>query len=149
MRATIPRIAIGALGLALALWGLWLISGSADSADVVNIALWLGGGVIAHDGLIAGITLGVAAIATRVLPRVARAPATVGLVVIGTITVVAIPFLGRFGAREDNPTLLDRNYTAGYLGIVAIVVACVVIATMIRARRDVDREDTARADAAA
>ena len=31
------------------------------------------------------------------------------------VTLVAVPVLGRFGARADNPTLLDRDYVAGWL----------------------------------
>ncbi|MGB5936190.1 MAG: hypothetical protein WBG76_10025, partial [Ornithinimicrobium sp.] len=115
MRAAAPRIALVALGVALILWGVWLLLGTADGADFINIGLWLGGGVIAHDVVIAAITIAIAALVSRVLPKAAQAPATVGLVVLGAVTLVAIPVLGRFGAREDNPTLLDRNYTAGYL----------------------------------
>ncbi|MGB7450274.1 MAG: hypothetical protein WA892_14270 [Ornithinimicrobium sp.] len=128
------RYAVGAGGVLLGLWGVWLILGSADTADLVDIAIWLAGGVVAHDVLIAAVTLVVAALATRALPDVARAPATVGLVVVGTFTVVAIPFLGRFGASATNETLLDRNYVAGYLIVVAIVVAAVVATSLARAR---------------
>ncbi|MGB3687574.1 MAG: hypothetical protein WA991_17320 [Ornithinimicrobium sp.] len=129
-----------ALGVALILWGVWLLLGTADGADFINIGLWLGGGVIAHDVLIAAITIAIAALVSRVLPKAARAPATVGLVVLGGVTLVAIPMLGRFGAREDNPTLLDRNYTAGYLLIVAIVVVSVVVASIVASRRSTSRQ---------
>ncbi|CAN5505966.1 hypothetical protein BH23ACT6_BH23ACT6_27390 [soil metagenome] len=149
MRYAGPRLAVGLVGAVLGLWGAWLIFGSADVADLVNIAIWLGGGVIAHDLLIAAITFGVAAVATRLLPQVARAPATVGFVVLGTITVVAIPFLGRFGARANNPTLLDRNYVGGYLTIVAIVVLCVVAASIIRSRHLNSASSSARSESRA
>jgi hypothetical protein len=128
------RYAVGGAGVLLGLWGLWLISGSADADEMVSIGIWLAGGVVAHDVLIAAVTLIVAALATRVLPSVARAPATVGLVVLGTFTVVAIPFLGRFGASATNETLLDRNYVAGYLLVVALVVAAVVVSSLLRPR---------------
>ncbi|MGB3858350.1 MAG: hypothetical protein WA912_03775 [Ornithinimicrobium sp.] len=134
------RFALGALGVGIGLWGAWLIFGSADSSDLLSIAIWLGGGIIANDGIIAVVSLVVAAVAMRVLPEPARAPAAVGLVVVGTITVVAIPFLGRFGAREDNPTLLDRNYLAGYGVLVLIVVVAVTAFGLYRMRQtDGDR----------
>ena len=38
-----------------------------------------------------------------------------GGVVLGSLTLLAIPVLGRFGERPDNATLLDRNYTVGWL----------------------------------
>ena len=43
-----------------------------------------------------------------------RAPAAAAFVVLGSVTLLAIPVLGRFGARPDNPTLLDRHYVAGW-----------------------------------
>ncbi len=36
--------------------------------------------------------------------------------------LVGVPVLGRFGAKADNPTLLDRPYWLGYAVIVAVVV---------------------------
>ncbi len=48
--------------------------------------------------------------------QAAKAPAVVGCVVLGSVTLLAVPVLGRFGERSDNPTLLDRNYTAGLAG---------------------------------
>jgi nucleoside-diphosphate-sugar epimerase len=65
---------------------------------------------------------------SRVVPLWLRAPMAAGLVVLGTVTVAAIPVLGRFGARPDNPTLLDRNYVAGWLVFAAVVVIAVSIA---------------------
>ena len=132
---TAARVVLGAGGVLLGLWGVWLIFGSADTADLINIAIWLGAGVLAHDVLIAAITLAVAAVAARLLPEVAKAPVTAALVVVGTVTVVAIPFLGRFGASPTNETLLDRNYVGGYLVLVAIVMVCAAAATVIRMRR--------------
>ncbi|MGB3761772.1 MAG: hypothetical protein WA966_01015 [Ornithinimicrobium sp.] len=133
------RFAVGALGVGIGLWGAWLIFGSADSSDLLSIAIWLGGGIIANDGIIAVVSLVVAAVAMRLLPKPARAPAAVALVVVGTITVVAIPFLGRFGAREDNPTLLDRNYVAGY-GVLVLIVVVAVTAFAFYRTRQTDRD---------
>ena len=132
------RYALGTAGVLLGLWGVWLISGSADEEELVNLAVWLAAGVLAHDVLVAAVSLVVAAVAATVLPQVARAPATVALVVVGTVTLVAIPFLGRFGASPTNETLLDKNYVAGYLGLVTLVVACAVVSTVIRVRRAPD-----------
>lgn len=138
------RPAIGAIGVLVALYGAWLLLGSADTGDLLNLAFWLGGGVIAHDVGVAAVALVVAVLVLRWLPPAARLPAAAGLVVLGTFTVVAIPFLGRFGALEDNPTLLDRNYVGGYLVVVALVVVVVVVASVVRSRRSPDVEIEAR-----
>lgn len=132
------RLAIGAVGALAGLYGVWLILGSADLSDLINLAIFLGGGIVAHDVGVAAVTLVLAAVGARFLPVAARPPAAAGLVVLGTITVVAIPFLGRFGASASNPTLLDRNYVGGYLAIVALVVIWVVVASVVRARHSRD-----------
>jgi len=138
------RPAIGALGVLMALYGGWLLLGSADLGALLNLAFWLGGGVIVNDVGVAAVALVVAVLVLRWLPPAARLPAAAGLIVLGTFTVVAIPFLGRFGALEDNPTLLDRNYVGGYLVVVALVVIWVVVASVVRARRSPAPETHAR-----
>lgn len=138
------RGVLGGLGVLMGLYAGWLLLGSADGSDLLNLTLWLGGGILAHDVGVAAVSLVVGGLAARWLPDAARLPAAVGLVVLGTITVVAIPFLGRFGASEDNPTLLDRNYLGGYLVIVALVVVAVVVASLVRARRSPDPVTTRR-----
>jgi hypothetical protein len=51
-----------------------------------------------------------------------RRPAVVvGAVVLGTVTLAATPVLLGNGATPTNPTLLDRDYTAGWLWLAAIV----------------------------
>ena len=77
-----------------------------------------------HDVVLAPLViLAVAWSARAGCPRPWRAPAVVALVVLGSVTLLAVPVLGRFGARPDNPTLLDRHYVAGWLGLLALVVA--------------------------
>lgn len=129
------RYAVGGLGVIVGLWGAWLIFGTADFADLINIAVWLGGGIVFNDGIIAAIALVLGFVAMRLLPRLARGPAAVGFVVVGTFSVLAIPFLGRFGAREDNATLLNRDYVGGYLLFVAIVAVLAIVTAMWRMGR--------------
>jgi hypothetical protein len=75
------------------------------------------------------------------LPAHLRAPAAVGLVIWGSVTLLAVPVLGRFGEREDNATLLDRPYLISWcFGGVVTVMAVAVVAAW-RQRRSGD--DTA------
>jgi len=96
-----------------------------DVSDLVSLATWLVAGVVIHDGLlsVAVVVIGVAA--TRALPAWARSPVSIGFIVLGTVTVTAIPVLGRFGALPDNPTLLDRDYTTGWLVLAALTAVAV------------------------
>ncbi len=128
-----PRAVLGALGLAAAAYGAFrLLELGLD--NLVAAVVWLGGGVLLHDGVLAPLTLLVAALGTRLLPRPWRAPAAAGLLLLGALTVAAVPVLGRFGARADNPTLLDRDYRAGWLVVAAVVLLAVIAWGLVRER---------------
>lgn len=132
------RWTLGGLGVALAAYGALLALTRQDPQQLVEIALWLAGGVALHDGLVAGAALVAAVVGRRVLPRPWLAPATLALVVWGSVSIMAVPVLGRFGARDDNPTLLDRPYLATWLAATALTVLAVAVAGAVRARRTED-----------
>ncbi|MGA8848026.1 MAG: hypothetical protein WB471_15525 [Nocardioides sp.] len=135
---TAIRSSLGALGVLLGVYGAYLLLSRQDLEQLISAAIWLGAGVAVHDGLIALLGLVVVAIGARLLPVVARPAAAVGLIVLGSVTILAIPMLGRFGAKDDNPTLLDRSYWLGWSGIVVAVLVVVAVATVMRARRHAD-----------
>lgn len=120
VRAGLLVIGVGAMGVgARLLWGEGV-------AELPGIAGWLAGVVVVHDGLIAPLTVGLGVALVRLVPPRWRAATTGGLVVLATLTVLAIPVLGRFGARPDNPTLLDRPYLAGWLAVAAVTLGGVL-----------------------
>ena len=127
------RVALGALGVLVGLYGGWLVLSRGH--DLLNLVLWLAGGVVLHDGVLALVVLAVGTVAVRLLPRPAKGPAVVGFVVLGSVTLLAVPVLGRFGARPDNPTLLDRDYTVGWLVLAGLVLVAVVTASLVGSRR--------------
>jgi hypothetical protein len=127
------RYVLGATGAALGLYGAWLLL--TRGHDLLDVVVWLVAGVVLHDAVLAVVTLVAGAVALRLLPAAARAPAVVGFVVLGPVTLLAVPVLGRFGARADNPTLLDRDYTAGWLALAGLTVLAVVTAALVRSRR--------------
>ncbi len=132
------RAALAVGGLALGIFGAW----SLLRLGLLNLfwaLLWLVGGVIGNDALLAAATLAAVAIGTRILPSWARAPAAAGLVVLGTVTLMAVPVLGRFGAKPDNPSLLDRSYGVGWLVLAGIVAVAVVAASAVTRRRGTAR----------
>ncbi|MER7463161.1 hypothetical protein [Streptomyces sp. NPDC097981] len=124
------RYVLGGLGLTVMAFGGSLLLQQPEPA---RIALWLAGGVLVHDGLIAPLVLAIGALAAatglhlRGVPRAA-------LVVAGSLTAIALPPL----LRPDgvaNATVLPLDYlrnwllamtavaviTAGYLGARACV----------------------------
>ncbi len=124
------RLTLGVVGAAAAAYGLWLLLAQ-PLERLVAILVWAVGGVVAHDGVIAPIVVLLGLVAAARAPGWLRVPLVRLLVVLGPLTLVAIPVLGRFGARPDNPTLLDRPYWAGYL----VLVALALVLTAVDARR--------------
>ena len=132
------RAVLGLLGLLVTGYGAWLLVTRED--DLVDVALWLGAGVLLHDAVLALVAVALGAVTVRLAPAPARAPLVVGFVVLGPLTLLAVPVLGRFGARADNPTLLDRDYTAGWLALAALTAVAVVLTALVRSRRHPGRK---------
>jgi hypothetical protein len=124
------RTGIGAVGVVVGAFGAWLLLTRQDLDQLVDAAVWLVAGVLLHDGVLAVATLLIGALVLPLLPRVARGPAVVGFVVLGSVTLLAVPVLGRFGARPDNDTLLDRDYVVGWVVLAALIVMTTVVASV-------------------
>jgi hypothetical protein len=129
------RLLIGAGGVVAGLYGALLLLTRQEAGQWLEVAIWLGAGVVAHDVVISGLLIGAGLAGSRLLPLAWRAPAAIALVVWGALSVVAIPVLTRAGARTDNSTLLDRPYLATWSTISAIVVLLVVVTGFVRSRR--------------
>jgi hypothetical protein len=134
----VVRVGILLAGLAIGGFGVWSLLRLGIS-NLLWTLLWLTGGIVGHDGLLAAVTLALVAVGRPLLPVWARGPVAAGLVVLGTVTVMAIPVLGRFGARPDVPSLLDRSYGVGWLAFAGIVAAGVVVASGVQRYRHVAR----------
>ncbi len=128
------RLLIGFVGVAMGAFGALRFL-QLDRSDIVDAVLWLGGGVIVHDLVLAPLTIALTLLAARLVTGRARAAVVTGLVVLATVTVTAIPVLGGWGARADNPTLLNRDYAVGWLVFAGLVVAGTLIALAPWSRR--------------
>lgn len=133
------RLLVGLVGAVVCAYGGSLLLAQ-DPDNVAAALTWLVAGVIIHDGLIVPATLGIAGVLV-----LARGPIpgslVVGFVVLATTTVVAVPVLGRFGARPDNPTLLDRNYTTGWLVFAGLTLTVTALAGVREHRARTARGD--------
>jgi hypothetical protein len=135
----VRRWLVGAVGVLLLGYGGWLLATRQDPERVLDAAVWLGGGVLLHDLVLAPVVVLVGVTLARLLSGPARGPVVVGAVVLGSVTLLAVPVLGRFGARPDNPTLLDRPYWAGWsllatLTVVAVAAGVAVVRSRQRRR---------------
>ena len=123
------RVTIAGLGVAMAAYGLeqFLALGPANLEATV---VWLVGGVLVHDAVLAPLTVAAGLLLARLWPGRLPAAVVTGLVVVATVTLVAVPVLGRFGARADNTTLLDRNYLVGWLLLVTLTLGMAAAAAL-------------------
>ena len=128
------RILVAALGVAVTAYGLWLLV-DRQPGQLGGVGVWVAGGIVAHDGLLAPLVVaGGVAVAVRG-PANLRTGLLWAVVVLGPLTLIAVPVLGRFGAKPDNPTLLDRPYLAGYVVVVALVLLLITAGAVLRERR--------------
>ncbi|GAB1515345.1 hypothetical protein [Actinophytocola sp. KF-1] len=134
-------------GLALLGYGAVLAWEFAASRTVnaVQGAAWLVGGPIVHDGLVAP-AVGLAGLGlAKVLPRPWHTPVTVGVVLTGVLTLLAVPLLWRPFGGATNPGLHDRDYGTGLavaLGIVWGVVVIAGLAQQYRSRLALGRDQS-------
>jgi len=128
------RVVLGALGVLAAAYGAWLLLSRQEPAQVVDVVVWAVVALVLHDVVIGGLELALGAAAAKVLPWTVSGPVSGGFLVLGSVTLLAVPVLGRFGEKADNPTLLDRDYTTGWLVLAALVLAAVVLGVLRRRR---------------
>ncbi len=131
------RWLLGICALPFAGYGGWLLLSRQDLDQLTNAGLWLVTGVVAHDVAFSGVVV-LGGLALALLPRTSQAPAAVALVVVGSLTLVALPMMSGFGKISDNPTHLDRPYVAAWLGMVGAAVLIVVLASVLRSRKKED-----------
>ena len=133
------RWVVGGLGVLVGVYGAWLMLSREDLAGILDVALWLAAGVVLHDAVLSAVLLVLGLLTVRLLPASVRGPVAAGVVVLGTVTIMAVPVLGRFGATPLNPTLLDRPYVAGWFVLAGLVALAVVVGVLLRRRRDTRR----------
>jgi hypothetical protein len=121
----VMRIVAGALGLALMAVGATLLLTGGQLKDV---ALWLAGAIVLHDGIIAPLVLGVGLLLAAVP---ARGTVRGALVVAGCLTMIALPPLLRPGA-PTNPSALPLDYLRNWLLVLAAVAVVTGVVLAVR-----------------
>ncbi|CAM5634410.1 hypothetical protein SAVIM338S_06108 [Streptomyces avidinii] len=126
------RWVLGGCGLLLIAAGgrlLWVLP------DPAGVALWLGGALVVHDGIIAPLVLAAGA-AVAAVP--ARGVVRGALLTAGALVLVTLPLLLRPGAPA-NPSALPLPYgrnLAVVLAVVAVTAVAVALGPRLaRARR--------------
>ena len=93
------------------------------------------GGVVVHDLLLAPLVVVAGVLLVRVVPAAVRDLVQAGLVVSGTVTVLAVPVLLGYGRQADDPSTLPLDYGRGLLVTLAVVWAVLAAVAGLRALR--------------
>lgn len=127
------RYLLYVVGTAMIGYGVW---GQVYGADTkpVRVAVLVTAAALAHDLVLAPVVMAVGLLVRRVLPQPLRPVVQGASLVAFCLLLVAIPGIGRFGARADNPSILPRNYTEGLLLALAVVVLAAALHLVRRAR---------------
>ncbi|GLV86011.1 hypothetical protein Slala03_57000 [Streptomyces lavendulae subsp. lavendulae] len=110
------RYVLGGFGAACAAWGGWLLF---SQPEPWRIAVWLGGAVVVHDGLVAPLVMALAVLVALAGLRL-RGAVRAALTVAGSLTVIALPPLLR-PAGVANPTVLPLDYPRNWLLAMAAI----------------------------
>ncbi len=119
----VARIVFALPGLAALVWGLVLTVQFAlhSFRDGRSAVVYLIGGPIVHDGLVAPVVGLAGLLIGRWVGPHWRAPVRIGAAISAVLAVIAVPALWRTYAGQPNPGLDDRNYLAGLLIALAVV----------------------------
>ncbi len=117
------RLLLGVGGAAMLAYGALGLLSAAPATAPVHTALWLAGGVLAHDLLVVPAVAGVGWLLVRLVPAWARPPVQGGLVVAAVLVLVSLPAVLRQGAPGGYPSLLPQDYRANLAGLLLAVAA--------------------------
>ncbi|MEV7806914.1 hypothetical protein AB0O28_28580 [Microbispora sp. NPDC088329] len=123
------------LGGGLVVAGIAGLVVDARLTDPLGWALWFGGLIVAHDGVLVPLVL-LTGVATGRLRE--PSPVRAGLTVAAVLSFLALPMVAGIGRRADNPSLLPLDYGRNLLvvlGLIALVTALTVIALRLRESR--------------
>lgn len=87
------RWAVGALGVVMAGVGCILFLTGVPSRQWLEVAVWLAGGVAAHDAVVAPVAVLVGLVALPLLPLRARPVARSAALALATVALLGLPLL--------------------------------------------------------
>ena len=135
------RVALVAAGVALLLIGAVVMLRDVNPATYPGVAAWLAGAIVLHDGVAALAVFGVTVLVRRAdgIPFVVRAIVQ-GAAAVGVLAAVLVaPEIVKQAIGTANPSILPLDYVGNLLlfeaGLVAVTVAAVVLALILRRTR--------------
>ncbi len=115
------RIALGAAGVLLGLFGVFRLLTQVALGDLATLVAWLVAALVLHDGVLSPAVAGAGRLLHRLVPSRARTVLQPALVVAGLVTLIALPMIHRQGRYPASKALLRQDYTVNLLIAVAAI----------------------------
>lgn len=130
------RLAVGAVGVAVATYGLVVVLRTVPWAGYGGIALWLAGAVILHDGVLVPAVSLLRLATHRVGGRLSSttlALVTAAFVVGGVLSLIVLPEIWAKHLGPQNPSVLPGSYGQGLLVTWLVLGVLTVVSVAVRA----------------
>jgi hypothetical protein len=128
------RALLGLAGAGLIGYGAHRIASGGLATDPADLARWLVAGVLGHDLLIAVVTAAGGWLLARLAPAPVRPAIQGGLLVAGSLVLIAVPVLSGRGGH-GNPSTDPLDYPRNLAIALAAVAAGTAAAALWRRRR--------------
>jgi len=135
------RLALGVVGVAVAVFGGYVLLRDVAPASYLGLVIWLAAAVVLHDAVLVPLVTLLRAAAHRAgrrLPVTAIRLAEAGFLVAGSITVLVLPEIYAQHLGNLNPTVLPGSYARSLVLtwlVVAVATALAMAAVTLRVRR--------------
>jgi hypothetical protein len=122
-------------------YGIVGVIGAARRTMPRELALFVVGGAVVHDAIVAPITILVGGGIVRwAVPPRWRARVATMLVMAAPIALFAFPLVRGYGRNPGDPSVLPGNYGQGLVIVFALIVSVVAVAGIPWRRSPVDRD---------
>ncbi len=121
------------VGSAIMAWGVfYYLDVTPDWDRRINFGVWLVGIDLVHDLLLAPFLVAVGWAVARAVPPRWRAPTQAGLILSGTVLLVAWLPLNETAAGTDNPTIQPNDYRTATLALLGGIWVAMVGWALVR-----------------
>jgi hypothetical protein len=118
-----PRLfwILAGIGFAVMAYGVFGLLAESDRTHPGKWVRWFVGSAIAHDFVVAPVTIAVAVIVVRYVAPTYRSFVQGAMIATGLLVLTFYPFVRGFGRSSGNASVLPNNYARGLIVALALV----------------------------
>jgi len=104
------------------------VTGDLERDELGSWSRWVVGSALVHDLVVLPLVLGAGWLLTRLAPVPWRVPLRTAAVVAAVVSLTVWPIAQRWGARDDNPSIMPLPVARNLALIVVALFACALVA---------------------